>query len=340
MIANSASIPSSYSRLIARILNLNERNLNLLLRFTNISKKQFLKEELMITAQQQIQILQNALLLSKTKSFGLELGKNLTPPTHGTMGFLANSSPNFLTAIKAIQTYSQTRMNFIHLKVVIEEDFLECYLHIDIDVSTDIQRCLSEAAVMSFFECAKFIIGRDIEEATTFLSFHEPEYSQDYQKYLSGRIQFDSSHSFVRVPLSLCLIPNISANNENYLLALSQCEMMLSQLLSSKDSYKYMVQKIMLSSPLSQLNEERIAEELFINKRTLARRLKKERTSFRELRDEILSQQAADYLIKDELSIDAIAMLLNYHDSSNFRRAFKRWFGMSPDQFRKSKFKQ
>ena len=103
MIANSASIPSSYSRLIARILNLNERNLNLLLRFTNISKKQFLKEELMITAQQQIQILQNALLLSKTKSFGLELGKNLTPPTHGTMGFLANSSPDFLTAIKAIK---------------------------------------------------------------------------------------------------------------------------------------------------------------------------------------------------------------------------------------------
>jgi AraC-like DNA-binding protein len=100
-----------------------------------------------------------------------------------------------------------------------------------------------------------------------------------------------------------------------------------------------MVQKIMLSSPLGQLNEEGIAAELFINKRTLARRLKKEGTSFRELRDEILSQQAADYLIKDDLSIDAIAMLLNYHDGSNFRRAFKRWFGMSPDEFRKSKFK-
>ena len=82
MIVKSASIPSSYSRLIARILNLNERNLNPLLRFTNISKKQFLKEELIITAQQQIQILQNALLLSGTKSFGLEFGKNLTPPTN------------------------------------------------------------------------------------------------------------------------------------------------------------------------------------------------------------------------------------------------------------------
>ncbi|WP_223268800.1 AraC family transcriptional regulator [Marinobacter nauticus] len=26
---------------------------------------------------------------------------------------------------------------------------------------------------------------------------------------------------------------------------------------------------------------------------------------------------------------------MNYHDSANFRRAFKRWFGVTPDEYRK-----
>ena len=57
-------------------------------------------------------------------------------------------------------------------------------------------------------------------------------------------------------------------------------------------------------------------------------------TSFRKIRDLILSKQASNYLLDSELSVDAIATLLNYHDSANFRRAFKRWFNMSPSAYR------
>lgn len=71
-----------------------------------------------------------------------------------------------------------------------------------------------------------------------------------------------------------------------------------------------------------------------MSKRTLARKLKEENSSFRKIRDEILSRQATSYLCDSKLSIEAIAALMNYHDGANFRRAFKRWFGLSPDQYR------
>ena len=73
---------------------------------------------------------------------------------------------------------------------------------------------------------------------------------------------------------------------------------------------------------------------MFISQRTLARRLTKEGTCFRKIRDESLSQQAVDYLRDGNMSVDAVAALLNYHDSANFRRAFKRWFQKTPDQYR------
>jgi len=72
-----------------------------------------------------------------------------------------------------------------------------------------------------------------------------------------------------------------------------------------------------------------------MGKRTLSRKLKEENSSFRQVRDEILSRRAATYLRDTQLSVEAIALLLGYHDTASFRRAFKRWFVMPPDQYRK-----
>jgi AraC-like DNA-binding protein len=91
---------------------------------------------------------------------------------------------------------------------------------------------------------------------------------------------------------------------------------------------------MMLSRPPGTLSEEEAAASLFMNKRTLARKLKQENSSFRQIRDDILSQQAASYLCDSKLSIEDIAALMNYYDSANFRRAFKRWFGQPPEQYR------
>jgi AraC-like DNA-binding protein len=90
----------------------------------------------------------------------------------------------------------------------------------------------------------------------------------------------------------------------------------------------------MLSHPAGTLCEEEAAGALFISKRTLSRKLKEENSSFRKVRAEILSRQASAYLRDTQLSVEAIASLLNYHDTASFRRAFKRWFGMPPDQYR------
>lgn len=330
-----ACIPSNYSRLIARVLELQIRDLPELLALTQLTTEQFMQEDTLLTSQQQIQILHNGLRLSNDAAFGLRLGRRLTPPTHGAMGFLANSSPNLLTALKAIQMYSPTRMNFTRLKLVTNQDWLECYFYIDLDVSEDIRRCVCEASAMTFFECAEFIVGRPLVEAKTSFSHAEPEYSDCYSEYLPGEFEFSAPDISVTIPMELCLVPNASANHENYLLALKQCETMLAQLHANKDTCKYQIQKMLLSHPPGFLNEDEAAAALFISKRTLARRLQKESTGFRQIRDDILSQQASSYLRDSQLSIEAIAALLNYHDSANFRRAFKRWFQVSPDQYRK-----
>jgi AraC-like DNA-binding protein len=329
-----ADIPSNYSRLIARELELTARQLPALLRGTGLDVQQFLSEDSLLTPAQQIRILRNALVLSGQPEFGLRLGKRLTPATHGAMGFAASSSPDLLSALQAIHTFLPTRASVIQLHLQQVEDHLECRLAFQVLLDADLERCLAETMIMALLAFGEFIVGRPLHEAEIGFTHPAPEYHAIYSEYISGQIHFDCDQLTLRLPMALCQEPNASANHENYRLALQQCESMLAQLQTHKPSYQTRLKKMMLSRPPGTLSEDEAAASLFMSKRTLARKLKHEDSSFRQIRDEILSQQAASYLCDSNLSIEAIASLMNYHDSANFRRAFKRWFGHSPEQYR------
>ena len=329
-----ANISSHYARIIGRELGLSVRDISKLLQFTPLTVQQFMQEDTLLTAQELIQILHNGIYLSGHLEFGLRLGKRLTPATHGAMGFLAHSSPNLLIALHAFQAFLPTRISFAQLNLQYTENSVQCLLHFDIELPPAIYRVLSEICAVIFYEFAAFIVGRPVIEISICFSHAEPSYSDCYPHYLAGSYSFDAPNLSVDIPLTICEISNASANHKNYSLAMRQCELMLAQLQPQKHRYIYQIQKIMLSHPFSELSEENVAAALFMSKRTLARRLQEDGMSFREIKETILSKQASSYLLETELSVDAIASLLNYHDSANFRRAFKRWFNMTPSEYR------
>lgn len=82
---------------------------------------------------------------------------------------------------------------------------------------------------------------------------------------------------------------------------------------------------------------ESIARSIGLSPRALQRRLLDEDTNFLELLEQVRRALARGYLFRQELSMPAIANLLGYSDASAFQRAFKRWTGMTPAEFRRSK---
>lgn len=330
-----ACISSNYSRVIARVLGLQVRQLPMLISQTEVTIDQLMQEDTLLTSRQQIQILHNALQMTDDKLFGLHLGQSLTPTTHGVMGFMVSSSPNLLVALKAFKTYLPTRIDFLKIKLTRSKDYWECSWLFDAELNADMHRVLSEVLASVILQFAEFIIGDTIKQTRICFSHRAPNYYQRYSEFLPGSIEFSASELVIKIPADLCKITNASGNHENYSFALRQCQSMLDQIPSKTASHIHQLKKIILTHPVGVISEEAAASMLFISKRTLARKLKQEGSSFRKIRDEILSQQACSYLANSEMSVDAIAAILNYHDSSNFRRAFKRWFQLTPDQFRR-----
>ncbi len=79
-----------------------------------------------------------------------------------------------------------------------------------------------------------------------------------------------------------------------------------------------------------------IARELSMGERTLQRQLKKSGTSFRVLVEQARTDLAEKYVRRSDLDLIDISFLLGFSDQTSFNRAFKRWFGESPNAFRQS----
>jgi AraC-like DNA-binding protein len=69
--------------------------------------------------------------------------------------------------------------------------------------------------------------------------------------------------------------------------------------------------------------------------RTLYNKLEGAGTTFREVLDDTRRSLAEDY-IRQNLPIYEIAYLIGFSDTANFSRAFKKWTGKSPMEFRES----
>jgi len=85
-----------------------------------------------------------------------------------------------------------------------------------------------------------------------------------------------------------------------------------------------------------QVSKQLVAEGLNMSTRKLEAKLSEESTNFQQLLDNTRQSLAAGYMEQSGISITEIAYLLGFSDSANFTRAFKRWTGQSPSDFRNS----
>jgi AraC-like DNA-binding protein len=65
------------------------------------------------------------------------------------------------------------------------------------------------------------------------------------------------------------------------------------------------------------------------------RQLVKAGTSFREIGEELLRQRAQELLRERRVPIGEVSYLLGYAEPSNFHRAFRRWTGLTPTEWRR-----
>jgi AraC-like DNA-binding protein len=98
------------------------------------------------------------------------------------------------------------------------------------------------------------------------------------------------------------------------------------------DQVRHRVHEALLQG---QCDVGRVAKSLALSERTLQRRLSESETSFQEVLDEVRRELALARLNRGDGTLTDLAFTLGYADLSAFSRAFRRWTGESPVEYRR-----
>jgi AraC-like DNA-binding protein len=79
---------------------------------------------------------------------------------------------------------------------------------------------------------------------------------------------------------------------------------------------------------------EDVGKALGITPQTLRRRLQDEGQGYQAIKDDLRRDIAIEYLARPDLTLIDIANLLGFSEPSTFHRAFKKWTGVAPGEYR------
>lgn len=168
------------------------------------------------------------------------------------------------------------------------------------------------------------------------IEFPAPAYAERYQDYFGCPVLFEQQHNqLIWEPssLGLALLQQAPATYR-HLAALCSAQL---QELTRQRGLRERVEEILspqLHRRLPTLGD--VAQRLELPSWTLRRRLQQEaQTRFQDIIDETRQALAVSYIRDTELALGEIAFLLGFSSPGAFQRAFKRWTGQPPGQFRR-----
>jgi len=95
------------------------------------------------------------------------------------------------------------------------------------------------------------------------------------------------------------------------------------------------VKNTMRGMPFNQVSLESLADRMHMSPRTLRRHLHSQGVSFKTLLENERKSIAVKRIEKQDISLEKLADLLGYNSASSLSRAFKRWYGVSPNNYKK-----
>ena len=331
------AISVHYMRVVAQELGARGKELDQLLDGTGISREHFINDDFKLSGAQQNIFSLNAMAFSGDDGLGLRVGRRFTPETHGPIGFLVCSSPNLEAALLNFKRYYSLLLSNVDLQVCSRNKKFVMTLEITQSFGdARLDRSAIECTVQSICAIVQAVLGQELVQAELKFSYPPPAYAARYKEHFRFPFSFSCDENSISIDEQVALTRNPIASQANYVLAQQQCNAMIDEIPASSRSLCERTRRVLLSKPPGTIDEAAAAESLFVSKRTLSRQLSSEGTSFRKLKEEILSDLASKYLIHTNDSVESIAVLLNYFDASNFRRAFKRWHTLTPEEYRRN----
>ena len=166
------------------------------------------------------------------------------------------------------------------------------------------------------------------------LIFDEPNNKHEYERVFASPVEFNQAKNAIVFSESILSFQSQHAEPELIDLHQEVAEAHVAKI--EKQDLVYQIRQV-LSEHLDkkEVNLELVAQSLGMSPRSLRTQLSALNTNFNQVLSEYRTFLAKRLLERTQESVEEICYLLGFSEISAFYRAFKRWTGMTPIEYRK-----
>lgn len=263
-------------------------------------------------------------------ALGLVVGRYARATDTHSIGFGMLAASSVRDALQRLVRYRRALHSTIELELVREGD------NEALVVLTDLSEIASVHGIDAFFvSLAKFctnLFGPGFRLVRVELMRAKQQPAR-YEEAFGCPVLFDADRNAIVFDSAILDSPLASENRD---LAFHS-DRIIEQYIASldPDEVSSKVRELLLELlPSGEASGDAIARKLNKSMSSLQRALRSEGTSYRDLLEDTRRSLAEQYIAEQNYNLAQIAYLLGFADQSNFTRAFKRWTGMSPSEYR------
>jgi AraC-like DNA-binding protein len=326
-------LPTQVSMLVLQYAESRQVEPNAVMHGTGLSSADLEDDDTWISYRQATQIIDNALRLTDNPALGLEVGAREELDAFGILGYAMLSSSTLAEALEVGEKYQRTAQTLCDVKLEEGDGHMAIKAAPHFVLPTHQYRFAIEELFSGIMNIIRIFSGKAIGPDEVHLAYAEPDYTEAYLQFFSCPVVFDSLENSMVLSRKVLELPIMQANKFNARMSEKLCQEIMHKYIG-EEGLTTRIRHIILQVPGEFPDEEAVAAELALSARSLRRKLGELGTSYRNLREQVRSDLAQQYLRNSSLSVDQVAYLLGYTETTNFRRAFKRWLGVSPREYR------
>lgn len=271
-------------------------------------------------------------------ALALEYGAETDMRKFSVVGLISHASANMLEALMQLNRYG---------RLVIELEGLAEGPRFQL-TNFNGERWMEDrrAAPNEFYELtestwSRFIVTtrNDWPDHTYALEAHvthaAPGYRARYEEIWQVPVTFNSHWNAIRSDPSWEQVQIQPDNRYVFGVLTERADALLKELEGSKTLRGRVEALIMPILHTGDVSVDTIASKLATSRQTLYRNLKDEGVTFEQVLDTLRHRMALDYIAAKKVSVNETTYLVGFSDPASFSRAFKRWTGKSPRDYRR-----
>ena len=200
----------------------------------------------------------------------------------------------------------------------------------------DHEHFLSEFLMVIWHRFPSWYIGEAIRLKETHFAHPAPRHEDELKIMFPGRIRFNQGSNRLLFDSNYLRKP-LRRNSKEIATFLHTYPIEIMTIPGEDSSLEAQVERGIVrekGGKLEFLSAEELAAQLQLGVLTLYRHLQNEGTSYQRIKDNIRREKAIELLMETDSSVDRVSEVLGYAESRSFTRAFRKWMGVSPRQYR------